>query len=510
MEKFELIRRAYFVDGHSKRYIAKHYRIHRRLVRQAIQNAVPPEDKPAGRPCVVMTDKIKRQIDQWIKQDEEAPKKQRHTGQRVYDRLVNDHQFSGSISSIRSYLRQVRREQGSCNQIFITQCYLPGQEAEVDWYEINVDFPSGRQKVYIFQMRACHSGKEFHCAYLRQTQQAFIEAHIAAFHHFGGVFAKIRYDNLTAAVKKVLRGRKRVETDRFIALRSHYLFESQFCLPGLQGAHEKGGVECGVGRFRRHHLVPVPKMETLEELNHYLLQCCKKDDERTVQGQQNPITTRWQEEVPQLRALPKEDFDASEVLTPRVDQKSTVRIKTNDYSVPVAHVGQRIEVRVSSNNVVMTKAGQVIATHARCYDRYQQRLNLAHYIPLLRHKPGALPGALALKQARENGAWPPCYDRYYQHLKERFSESQANNRMVEFLYWSQPFPSQLCQTLLDQALTLGCTDLEHLKSLYRQRQEKRDKPKPVDLIEPLQAYNRPMPNIAIYDNLLQVGRAVAC
>lgn len=375
VEKFELIRRAYFVEGCSKRYISRHYGIHRRLVRQAIVNAVPPDDKRSGRPCSVMTDKIKRLIDQWIQQDAHAPRKQRHTGQRVYDRLVEEQQFTGSISSVRTYLRHLRLEQGASDQIFVTQCYLPGEEAEVDWYEIYVDFPSGRKKVYIFQMRACHSGKEFHCAYLRQTQQAFLEAHIAAFHYFGGVFSKLRYDNLTAAVKKVLRGRKRQETDRFIALRSHYLFEAQFCRPGLQGAHEKGGVECGVGRFRRHHLVPVPKMEELEELNKFLLECCQKDDARTIQGQQHPIATYWQEEVSRLRALPKEDFDISEVATPRVNQKSTVRIKTNDYSVPVKYVGQRIEVKIISNSVMMTKAGKVIATHARCYDRYQQRIN---------------------------------------------------------------------------------------------------------------------------------------
>ena len=81
-----------------------------------------------------------------------------------------------------------------------------------------------------------------------------------AFDWFGGVFGLLRYDNLTSAVKQVLRGRRRVESDRFIALRSHYLFESQFTIPGIEGAHEKGGVEGEVGRFRRRHLVPVPEV----------------------------------------------------------------------------------------------------------------------------------------------------------------------------------------------------------------------------------------------------------
>src|SRR5690606_16522593 len=161
---------------------------------------------------------------------------------------------------------QQRKLLGLSTQVFIPQIHLPGEEAEVDWYEAYVDFPSGREKIYFFQMRSCYSGREFHLAFRRQNQISFLEAHRAAFDYFGGVFKRIRYDNLTSAVKKVLRGRKRVESDRFIALRSHYLFESEFCLPGIQGAHEKGGVEGGVGRFRRNHLTPVPQVADMMHL----------------------------------------------------------------------------------------------------------------------------------------------------------------------------------------------------------------------------------------------------
>ena len=77
--------------------------------------------------------------------------------------------------------------------------------------------------------------------------------------HFGGFPALVRYDNLKPAVTRVLRGRDRVESERFVALRSHYGFDSFFCRPGIVGAHEKGGVEGEIGRFRRRHLVPDPQ-----------------------------------------------------------------------------------------------------------------------------------------------------------------------------------------------------------------------------------------------------------
>ena len=125
-----------------------------------------------------------------------------------------------------------------------------------------VDLAGVRTTVHLFFMRASFSGAAFCQASLVETQQAFLELHVESFEWFGGVFAQVRYDNLTSAVKQMLKGRRRVESDRFVALRSHYLYASAFTRPGIEGAHEKGGVEGEVGRFRRNHLVPVPAFAT--------------------------------------------------------------------------------------------------------------------------------------------------------------------------------------------------------------------------------------------------------
>jgi transposase len=195
----------------------------------------------------------------------------------------------------------------------------PGQEAEVDWGEAAVEVAGSRIEVGIFLMRACHSGASFAMAFERQTQQAFLEAHVQAFAFVGGSFALIRYDNLLAAVKKMLRGRRRLEQDRFIALRSHYLYESAFTHPGPEGAHEKGGVEGEVGRFRRRHLVPVPKVASLAELNERLEQACRADLDRTISGRHETVGQALAREMPLLRPLPAEPFDSDEHLLPRVD-----------------------------------------------------------------------------------------------------------------------------------------------------------------------------------------------
>ena len=115
----------------------------------------------------------------------------------------------------------------------------------------------------MFVMRLSHSGRAFHMAFGNQAQESFLEGHVRAFEHFAGVPGLIRYDNLKPAVVRVLRGRDRIESERFIALRSHYSFDSFFCRPGVEGAHEKGGVEGEIGRFRRRHLVPVPAVASM-------------------------------------------------------------------------------------------------------------------------------------------------------------------------------------------------------------------------------------------------------
>ena len=120
----------------------------------------------------------------------------------------------------------------------------------------------------------------YHRAYLHATQQAFLEAHQLAFAYLGGVFRTLRYDNLKSAVKKVLRGYRREETSRFIAFRSHWRFQSEFCNPAR--GNEKGGVEGEGGYFRRNHWVPLPEARDLDELNAYLERCCREDQSRVL------------------------------------------------------------------------------------------------------------------------------------------------------------------------------------------------------------------------------------
>jgi transposase len=229
VELFEQIRRDREREGLSIRGLARRHGVHRRAVRQALAAPLPsPRKRPEGRPAPKLGP-YRPLIDQWLLADREAPRKQRHTAKRIWERLVDERGAEVAETTVREYVRRRRRELGGpVDEVFVPQVHEPGVEAEVDWGEAVVEIAGQRRTVYLFLMRACHSGAAFVIAFERESQQAFLEAHVEAFRFFGGVFATIRYDNLRSAVKQVLRGRRRVEQDRFVALRSHHLFESAF------------------------------------------------------------------------------------------------------------------------------------------------------------------------------------------------------------------------------------------------------------------------------------------
>ena len=238
MELFEEIRLGY-AAGESILGLAKKHGVHRRMVRQAIASAIPPAQKATPRPWHKL-DPIKPFIDGILEADKQAPRKQRHTAHRIWTRVREEYpEQEISESQVRRYVRRRKRESGLVvDEIFVPQSYQPGQEAQVDWYEAIVRLGGHEQKLYFFTMRSMVSGDAFHCAYRHATQQALLDGHQRAFAYFGGVFAKLRYDNMGSLVRKILRGYQRIETERMIAFRSHWGFQSEYCNPAK--GNEKG------------------------------------------------------------------------------------------------------------------------------------------------------------------------------------------------------------------------------------------------------------------------------
>ena len=401
VELFEQIRREYEFGVGSIREVARKLGVHRRMVRQALAEARPPARKPSERERPVVGPLISF-IDAILESDRSAPRKQRHTAHRIFRRILAEMpERKVAEVTIRQYVCGRKQELGwSTRATCVPQSYAPGQEGQVDWYEAWAELNGARVPLQVFAMRSMVSGAAFHRAYQRATQQAFLEAHEHAFQYFQGVFRVLRYDNLKAAVKKILRGFRREETARFIAFRSHWRFESEFCTP--YEAHEKGGIEGEAGYFRRNHWVPLPQARDLAELNAQLRAACQQDERRQIAGHRQPVGAAMIAERAHLLPLAEHGFELAELCFPRVDGLGCVRVRTNLYSVP-AKPGRTVEVRLYPSYVEVRDEGRGLARHERCYERNQQVLELEHYLDVLERKPGALAGSKPLAAWRQRG-----------------------------------------------------------------------------------------------------------
>jgi len=503
VELFEQIRRDSEREGLSIHALAERHEVHRRTVRQALASPLPPPRKsPSHRPAPKLG-AYHAVIDGWLEADRTAPAKQRHTARRIWQRLRAEHAADVAEPTVRAYVRKRRRAIGEAvSDVTVPQVHAPGAGAQVDWGEADVELAGVRTRVHLFHMRASHSAASFCQASLVETQQAFLELHVEAFEWFDGVFAALRYDNLTSAVKKVLRGRRRVESDRFVALRSHYLFESEFTTPGIKGAHEKGGVELEVGRFRRRWLVPVPAVSSLAELNAILLAGCEADLARTIDGRPRTVGEDWARERALLRALPDERFDASETAGPRVDAKALVTVRLNRYSVPVALAGLRVSARIGAREITISHGGSEVARHERLHGRGEIVARLDHYLELLRRKPGAFEHSLPLAQEREGGAWPDCFDQLWAALGERHGASAAAAQMVDVVLLYREHPPERVALAVRGALAAGAIDGKAVAVLCS-RAVGAEAPAPLDGLEPrLAAHDRAEPELADYDRLI--------
>ena len=511
VEQFEQIRRDRDREGLSIRELARRHGVHRRAVREALLSAVPPAKRsPVGRPAPKLGS-YRAVIEGWLLADRDVPRKQRHTAKRIHQRLVDEHGADVAETTVRQYVRARKRELGlAVGEVFVPQVHAPGVEAEVDWGEALVVLAGVLRKVHLFVMRASFSGAAFCQASLVETQQAFLELHVEAFEWFGGVFPKIRFDNLKSAVKKVLKGRRRVESDRFVALRSHYLFASQFTTPGLEGAHEKGGVEGEVGRYRRNHLVPVPELTDLAELNAMLLAGCEADLDRRIDGRAVTVRDAWALERPLLGALPADPFDCCETAAPRVDAKSLVTVRQNRYSVPVALAGLKVSARIGAREITINHGGREVARHERLHGKFGTNAQLDHYLELLARKPGGLEHSVALSQERQRGCWPGCFDQLWAALSERYGRSDAARQMVDVVLLCREHGPDHVAMAVRGALTAGAIDGRAVAVLARRAQGA-----PAVAVAPLSglearllAHDRPVGDLARYDQLrdLEQGR----
>ncbi len=225
-------------------------------------------------------------IDQILEDDKSESKKQRHTCKRIFEWLRDAHGYCGAITIVTDYVRARKRRN---REVFVPLAHDPGH-AQVDFGEAWVVIAGVRGKVRYFALDLAHSDACFVKAYPAQTTEAFCDGHVAAFSFFGGAPLSILYDNTTLAVAKIKKGGKRVGTETFTRLPSHYLFQDKFARPAK--GNEKGKVEGLIGYVRRNYLVPVPRFDSFDALNAWLEEQCLKRQGDQLRGHGEAIEAR--------------------------------------------------------------------------------------------------------------------------------------------------------------------------------------------------------------------------
>ena len=462
MEIYGRVRRAVRVEGQSQRAVAREFGLSRDTVRKMLQYAVPPgyqRQQPIKRPKLGPWLGV---IDAILNDDKQRPVKQRHTSKRIFERLKDEHGFTGGYTIVKDYVRVATLHS---QEMFVPLRHAPG-EAQADFGEALVVIAGVEWKAHYLAMDLPHSDDCFVAAFPAETTEAFLEGHVRAFAYFGGVPTRILYDNTKIAVAKILGGEERKKTKAFSELQSYYLFADKFGRPAK--GNDKGKVEGLVGYARRNFMVPIPRASSWEELNLHLEADCRKRRERRLRGHTETIGERFESDRAVLLPLPAAPYEACEKISARVSSLSLVRYRSNDYSVPTEYGHRQVWVKGYVHEVVIACGSEVIARHQRSYEREAVVFDPLHYLALLEQK------TRALDQAAPLAGWqlPECFAQLRRLLEARLKK-QGSREYVQVLRLLETFDIAEVTLAIEDALRLGTISFDAVRHLLLCRIERR-------------------------------------
>ena len=466
MELWSEIRRRVLTNEMSKREACRVYEIHWATLKKILAHEEPPgyrRRRIPRRPTVEPVLPIIRQI---LDDDTKAPKKQRHTAHRIWQRLRDEYGFTGSYTVVKDAVREMRV---GTKEVFLPLSHPPG-EAQVDFGFAQVVIDGVATQVALFVMSLPYSDAVYCQAFPRECTEVFLEGHVRAFEVFGGVPRRIAYDNTKTAVAKIVGSRQRVVTREFQRLMSYFLFASHFCL--VRRPNEKGHVERLVEYTRSNFLVPVPQVESLAELNARLAEQCLRDQERAPRGKPGTVSTLLVEDRAAMLAIPAKRFEARRVSEVAADSLSLVRFDTNSYSVPTKYAHRSVTVIGTVDEVRIVFEDRLIARHERCWDREQFRFDPIHYLALLERKPGGFDFARPLNQ------WvlPECFGVLRRRLEADGSDGFGTRGFIRVLRLLEAYSLPQLTDAVDWALMIDVIDPDGIRSILDYRA---DRPVPV-------------------------------
>ena len=452
-------------DGWSVRRIARALKHSRASVQKALEwdGSQPRYQRNKPRPCLKATPEVVETVKLILKNDLEAPRKQRHTALQIHDKLAA--KFPGNPlgeSTVRRLVRALKAAVRKLPDVTLPLYFAPGEEAQVDWGEATIVLKGVEQVANYLIVTLCFSRRMFAMAFPSQKQEAFLEAHVRAFEHFGGRTERLAYDNLTTAVKNILQGGAREENDTFKAFRNYYRFEARFCTPGKEGAHEKGRVERRVPLVRSDAFVPMPEVDSWDELNARLLATCMARDElRHPEFRQETIMEVFKREQESLHRLPARRFLCCRCESVKVDGQAQVHFEKAVYSLPVEYGRRQVDLLAFVDHVEIWHDLQVIGKWPRDYcggEHYDYK----HYLPLLKKAPcGCLNGKPYLTM-------PEILQKYRTTLLAQMERRAAGKALAKVLLLIQEHSEAIVLEAVEFSLLCGTVDPGAVENVLNQ------------------------------------------
>jgi transposase len=462
VELYGRVRYAVQIEGLSRREAARRFGIDPRTVAKMMMFSVPPGYRRSRTPKRPKLDPFTAIIDRILEADRTGHSKQLHTSKRIFERLRDEYGYVGGMTIVKDYVHDRRQRQ---REVFVPLRHEPGH-AQADFGEAWAVIGGVEQKIHFFAMDLPHSDAGFVQAYPAETTEAFCAGHVAAFHFFGKVPRSILYDNSKIAVARILGDGTRQRTRVFSELQSHYLFLDRFGRPGK--GNDKGKVEGLVGLIRRNYLVPLPRAASYEALNAKLIDDCRRRQGDRLRGHAETIGERLVRDLAAFQDLPATPYDACEKKGGRVNSLSLVRYRGTDYSVPTAYGHREVLIRGYVHEVVISCGANIIARHARSYEREDFAFDPLHYLALLEQKTGAL------DQAAPLAGWKlPEEFAILRRLLEARMGKQGKREFVQVLRLLEVFAIEDVTTGVRDAIDRGVIGFDAVKHLVLCRIERR-------------------------------------
>lgn len=445
MDEVAVVRHRVRVEGASQREVARALGISRNTVKRYLEGAPVGERKasPRERPALV---RAQARMDALLG---DAPRwtggKQRLTATQLH-RLLRSEGIQVGVTLVKDYVREWKRRRA---EVFVPLVYKPGDLGQVDFFEVLADVAGKRVKAFMFLLRAMYSGRDFAWLFPRQDQTCFLEGHVRAFEHLGGVLHRLAYDNLRAAVVKLLAGSERQLTARFAALSNHYLFEASFCRPAT--GHDKGGVEARGKGIRLQHLVPIPAGESLDAISRALLARldAQAADQRDKDGRS--VMDRFADEQRLMLPLPGMPYRAAEV-KPHVSVTGSALVNLCGAKYSVWSTWSRLAVtaHVGVDTVELVGPDGRTVKHPR-KGFGGRSVDYRHYLPELGRKPQAL-RQVADELVQVLG---PTYVRAWRHLVDEHGPKQAARVFAQVVQAVEQHGAEAIASRVELALAQG-------------------------------------------------------